>query len=51
LLDLGARFVCHGADIIQVKLAMEAIQERYAPLGFTFENRLNQMAEELRKST
>lgn len=50
LLDLGARFICHGADIIQVKLGMEAIQERYAPLGFTFENRLSQMAEELKKS-
>lgn len=40
LLDLGARFICHGNDMIMVKTGMESIQQRYAPLGFTFENRL-----------
>jgi 4-hydroxy-2-oxoheptanedioate aldolase len=40
LLDLGARFLCHGADIIMVKNALEEIQRRFAPLGFTFDNRL-----------
>jgi len=40
LLDLGARFICHGCDLIMVKQGMEQIQERYASLGFTFENRL-----------
>jgi 4-hydroxy-2-oxoheptanedioate aldolase len=40
LLDMGARFLCHGADIIMVKQGLEDIQRRFAPLGFTFENRL-----------
>jgi 4-hydroxy-2-oxoheptanedioate aldolase len=42
LLALGARFICHGCDLLMVKQGMELIQERYAGLGFTFENRLNQ---------
>jgi 2-keto-3-deoxy-L-rhamnonate aldolase RhmA len=40
LMDLGATFICHGADIIMVKQGMERIQQQYAPLGFTFDNRL-----------
>ncbi|MCA9062080.1 MAG: aldolase [Planctomycetaceae bacterium] len=40
LLDMGARFICHGADLLMVKQGMEMIQQNYAPLGFTFENRL-----------
>ena len=40
LLDMGAKFICHGCDLIMVKSGMEVIQRRYAPLGFTFENRL-----------
>ena len=40
LMDLGARFICHGADIIMMKRGLEEIQASYAPLGFTFENRL-----------
>ncbi|HET6422772.1 MAG TPA: aldolase/citrate lyase family protein, partial [Planctomycetaceae bacterium] len=40
LLDLGARFLAHGADIIWVKQAMEAMQRDFTPLGFTFENQL-----------
>jgi 2-keto-3-deoxy-L-rhamnonate aldolase RhmA len=40
LLDLGARFLCHGCDLIMVKQGMEQIQQRYAPLGFTFDNLL-----------
>ena len=36
LLDLGARFLCHGADIIFVKNGLEEMQRRFAPLGFTF---------------
>jgi len=50
LMDLGARFICHGADIIMVKQGMEQIQERYAALGFTFENRLAAAAAELERS-
>ena len=36
-LDLGARFICHGADIIMVKRGLEHIREACAPLGFTFD--------------
>lgn len=40
LLDQGARFICHGADILMVKRGLEAIREQYAPLGITFDDRL-----------
>jgi 4-hydroxy-2-oxoheptanedioate aldolase len=36
LLDQGARFLAHGADIIMVKTALEAIQKNFGPLGFRF---------------
>ncbi|NBR04982.1 MAG: aldolase [Planctomycetes bacterium] len=49
LMDLGAKFICHGADIIMVKQGMEAIQQRYAPLGFTFDNLLAREAALLEK--
>ena len=39
LLDLGARFICHGADLIWVKNGLEEVQRRFAPLGFTFQRR------------
>ncbi len=48
LFDLGAKFICHGCDLIMVKQGMEQIQERYASLGFTFDNRLLAEAEELK---
>jgi len=50
LLDLGARFICRGADIVFVKLALEQIQQDYAALGFTFDNRLEAAAEELKQA-
>lgn len=50
LLDQGARFICRGADIVFVKLALEQIQKDYAALGFTFDNRLAAAAEELNKA-
>ncbi len=37
LLDMGARFLAHGADIIMVKSGLEAIQDKFATLGFTFD--------------
>lgn len=40
LFDMGAKFICHGCDLIMVKQGMELIQQRYTKLGFTFENRL-----------
>jgi 4-hydroxy-2-oxoheptanedioate aldolase len=41
LLDLGAKFIAHGADIIFVKQGLEAIQRNFGALGFTFDNRLS----------
>lgn len=49
LFDLGAKFICHGCDLIMVKQGMEKIQDRYSSLGFTFENRLNAEVDELKK--
>jgi 4-hydroxy-2-oxoheptanedioate aldolase len=51
LLKLGARFVCHGADIVALKRALEQIQTQFAPLGFTFDNRLAAMAVELQRGS
>jgi 4-hydroxy-2-oxoheptanedioate aldolase len=47
LMDLGARFICHGCDLIMVKQGMEQIQKNYGKLGFTFDNRLAAEAAEL----
>jgi 4-hydroxy-2-oxoheptanedioate aldolase len=49
LMDLGAKFICHGCDLIMVKQGMEHIQKNYAPLGFSFDNRLAAEAAELAK--
>ena len=40
LLAQGARFLCHGCDIKMVKTGMELLQQEFAELGFTFDNRL-----------
>jgi 4-hydroxy-2-oxoheptanedioate aldolase len=40
LLDLGARFICHSADVVLLKAAFEKLQDDFAPLGFSFDNRL-----------
>ncbi|MBP8260255.1 MAG: aldolase [Verrucomicrobia bacterium] len=50
LLDMGARFICHNADILILKRGLEQIQEQYAPLGFVFDNRLSPPAPEGRKT-
>ena len=39
VLNLGGRFLCHGADIIIMKNGLEAIQKNFSPLGVTFEQR------------
>jgi 4-hydroxy-2-oxoheptanedioate aldolase len=36
LMALGARFLCHGADLIMVKTGLEQIQRNFGPLGLTF---------------
>jgi 4-hydroxy-2-oxoheptanedioate aldolase len=40
LVDMGARFLAHGADILMVKNGLEEIQRRFRPLGFAFDSRL-----------
>jgi 4-hydroxy-2-oxoheptanedioate aldolase len=40
LLDMGARFFCHNADIVMLKTGLERIQEQFSPLGFTYNNLL-----------
>jgi 4-hydroxy-2-oxoheptanedioate aldolase len=40
LMDLGARFLCHGADIIFIKRALEEIRRSFAPLGVTFDGKI-----------
>jgi 4-hydroxy-2-oxoheptanedioate aldolase len=39
-LELGARLFFHNADIVMVKNGLEQMRTRFAPLGFTFENRI-----------
>ena len=46
LVEEGARFICHGSDITTLKRALEQIQEQYATIGMTFDNRLAAMAKE-----
>ena len=49
LMEMGARFICHGADIIMVKRGLEQIQAQFAPIGFTFQNQLAAMSAELER--
>jgi 4-hydroxy-2-oxoheptanedioate aldolase len=49
LMDMGARFICHGADILIMKLGLEKIQRDYAPLGFTFDNQITKMVADLER--
>ena len=39
LLDMGARLLAHGADILWVKSGLEETRRRFGPLGFTFDGR------------
>ena len=36
LLEMGARFIAHGADIVLLKRGLEQIQQQFGPLGFAF---------------
>ncbi len=36
LLDLGAKFICHNADIMILKRGLETIKQEFAQIGFTF---------------
>ncbi len=39
--ELGARLLFYGADILMVRKGLEEIQSKFAPLGFTFDNRVH----------
>lgn len=47
LLEMGARFICHGADLLFVKNALEKIRRDFAPLGFTFDDRFERRLSEI----
>jgi 4-hydroxy-2-oxoheptanedioate aldolase len=38
LIDRGARFIAHSADVLMVKAGMEQLRRDFAPLGFTFDD-------------
>lgn len=40
VLELGGRFLCHGADLLMVKNGLEEIARKFAPLGVTFDRRI-----------
>jgi len=40
LMDLGARFFCHSADIVMIKQGIERMRDDFGALGFTFDNKL-----------
>lgn len=41
LISLGARFLCHGADLVMVKNGLEEIQKQFGTIGLEFRNQLN----------
>lgn len=41
LLELGARLICHSADIIMIKEGLDRIQQQFSNLGFTFKPACN----------
>jgi 4-hydroxy-2-oxoheptanedioate aldolase len=36
LLEMGARLICHSADIVMFKEGLDRLQQQFSPLGFTF---------------
>jgi len=40
MLDMGARLLCTGCDIVLLRDALQKIQEQYSPLGFQFNNQV-----------
>jgi 4-hydroxy-2-oxoheptanedioate aldolase len=41
LMDMGAKLICHGCDLIHVLTGMKKAQEDFAKLGFTFNNQFD----------
>ena len=50
LLAMGARFICHGADVIALKNMLESIQQTMPKLGFTYRNALSAGASYMEKA-
>ncbi len=40
-MDMGAKFICHGGDIVWVLNSMKQIQADFSKLGFTFNNQFD----------
>jgi 4-hydroxy-2-oxoheptanedioate aldolase len=40
IMEMGARFICHQADFLLIKAGFEQLRRDFAPLGFTFDERL-----------
>jgi 4-hydroxy-2-oxoheptanedioate aldolase len=40
LLDMGARLLAHGADLLWLKNGLEETRRRFGPLGFTFDGQI-----------
>lgn len=40
-LAMGAELIFHFSDLVAVKTALEQVQQQFAPLGFTFDDRRN----------
>jgi 4-hydroxy-2-oxoheptanedioate aldolase len=38
LVEMGARFIAHGADVLMIKAGLEQLRRDFAPLGFTFDD-------------
>ena len=45
LIEKGARFICHGSDLLIVKRGLEEIRERYGAIGVTFDDRLKPLVD------
>lgn len=41
LLEMGARLICHSADIVLFKQGLDRIQQDFGKLGFSFQNGCN----------
>jgi 4-hydroxy-2-oxoheptanedioate aldolase len=39
LLDMGAKFIAHGADLLWLKAGVESMRQQFTPLGFQFDGR------------
>ena len=50
MMDLGARLFLSGADLLWIRNGLQQVQADFAPLGFTFDNSLDDAQSYLEKS-